>query len=322
MSRVLGSGTSLTVRDSYWCCRSRCCPAGTNGGSTGTIISDCTVPGTMALTFDDGPYLYTAQILDILEELGVKATFFVAGNNRGKGHMDDSSLAWPAILRRMYATGHHIASHTWSHRSLNTVNSTIRKTEMIYNEMAFRNLFGWIPTYMRPPFLECDESSGCLDFLDSLGYHVVTNDIDTKDYEFDDPSLIQKAKDRFSAGVSTNAAQNEYITLAHDVHYQTVVNLTAYMVSVSLERGYKLVTVGECLDDPKENWYRTALKTRSDTSISSGPTATKTSATSTTSYAQPTETLKISPDQSCGGSTGYTCQGSGFGTCCSYYGFW
>lgn len=276
----------------------------------------------MALTFDDGPYTYTSQILDILDNLDVKATFFVAGNNRGKGHIDDSSTPWPAVLRRMYTSGHQIASHTWTHRNLNIVNSTVRKTEMIYNEMAFRNLFGWIPTYMRPPYLECDSTSGCLDLQKTLGYHVITNDIDTKDYQFDDAELIQQAKDRFSQAVSTNAAAEEYITLAHDVHYQTVVNLTAFMVSVSRSRGYKLVTVGECLGDPETNWYRTALEGRSTTSSASS-SAPKTSATTTTTtYVRPTSSIKISPDQSCGGSTGYTCQGSSFGNCCSWYGFW
>ncbi|KAF7561586.1 hypothetical protein G7046_g2551 [Stylonectria norvegica] len=287
----------------------------------GTIISDCTVPQTMALTFDDGPFDYTSQILDILDNLKVRATFFVAGNNRGKGHIDDSSKPWPALLRRMHAAGHHIASHTWTHRDLNTVNSTIQKTEMIYNEMAFRNLFGWIPTYMRPPYLECNEPSGCLGLMNSLGYHVITNDIDTKDYENDDASLIQISKDRFSAGASTDSAHNEYIVLAHDVHYQTVVNLTAYMVQTTRARGYKLVTVGECLNDPKANWYRTVSGGTVPTSSTTLKASTKTSSTKTSPYATPTSTLKPSPNQKCGGSSGYTCLGSAFGNCCSFYGF-
>lgn len=272
----------------------------------------------MALTFDDGPYIYTNQMLDNLERLGVTATFFIAGNNRGKGHIDDTSTEWPAFLTRMHKAGHQMASHTWTHRDLNNINKTIQWTEMIYNEMAFRNLFGFIPTYMRPPYLECSEQSGCTDVLESLGYHIITNNIDTKDYEFDDASLIQQSKDRFSNGVSSEAMKNGYITLAHDVHYQTVVNLTEFMVETSRKRGYRLVTVGECLGDPKENWYREAPKgTRS---CSSQTSASMPSTTST--HLIPSETIIISPDQSCGGNTGYTCQESKFGNCCSYYGFW
>lgn len=274
----------------------------------------------MALTFDDGPYLYTNQMLGLLASLNVKATFFVAGNNRGKGRIDDPANPWAGILRRMHADGHQLASHTWTHRDLNKVNKIIQWTEIVYNEMAFRNVFGWFPTYMRPPYLECSAESGCTDTLDTLGYHIVTNNIDTKDYMYDDSKLIQNAKDRFNDAVSKDSESNDYITLAHDVHYQTVVNLTEYMVKTSLERGYRLVTVGECLNDPPENWYRDAGK---EPSV---PTKTTTdaacTASSTSSYIHPTETFAISPDQTCGGSTGYTCQGSAFGNCCSFYGYW
>ncbi|RMJ18957.1 hypothetical protein CDV36_001353 [Fusarium kuroshium] len=286
----------------------------------GSTIRTCTTPGMIALTFDDGPYTYTNQILDVLDEYDVKATFFVAGNNRGKGHIDDPSNPWAAMLRRMYSAGHHIASHTWTHRNLNEVNRTIRRTEMIYNEMALRNIFGWIPTYMRPPYLECISRSGCLDLMEELGYHVVNNNIDTKDYQYDSPDLIQFAKDRYSDGVSSDSDNNAYIVLAHDVHQLTVTELTAYMIETAQDRGYRLVTVGECLGDPKENWYRTAPRGRDYTAI---PThkLSSTKASQPTYTAEPTGGLNISSNQTCGGNTGYTCQGSRFGNCCSWYGY-
>ena len=281
------------------------------------MITSCSVPGTIALTFDDGPYLYTNDMLDLLDDLDVKATFFVAGNNRGKGSIDDPSHGWVDVLRRMYNAGHHIASHTWTHRDLNKVNSTIQWSEIVYNDIAFLNIFCWIPTYMRPPYLECSAESGCADLLESLGYHIITNNIDTKDYMYDDPQLIQNSKDRFSSGVSTGSDDNDYIVLAHDVHHQTVVNLTSFMVDTARQRGYKLVTVGECLGDPKENWYRNAPKSESTT------TTTRRPPTSTSTSSIPTQTeLTISPNQRCGGDTGYTCQGSAFGNCCSHYGYW
>ncbi|KAF4967902.1 hypothetical protein FZEAL_10461, partial [Fusarium zealandicum] len=285
----------------------------------GSAITTCTTPGLIALTFDDGPLDYTNDMLDLLDEYDVKATFFVAGNNRGKGHIDDSSLPWTSILRRMHSAGHQIASHTWTHRNLNEVNSTIQRTEMIYNEMAFRNIFGWIPTYMRPPYLECNVGSGCLDLMGELGYHVVDVNLDTKDYENDSPALIQLAKDRYSSGVSSDSDNNKYIVLAHDVHEQTVSNLTAYMIETAQDRGYRLVTVGECLGDPKANWYRTAPKGRDCTTTTTKSSSTKVA--EPTSTAKPTGGLEISPNQKCGGDTGYTCEGSRFGSCCSWYGY-
>lgn len=45
------------------------------------LISTCTVPGTIALTFDDGPYEYTWALAETLKAEGVVATFFMNGNN-------------------------------------------------------------------------------------------------------------------------------------------------------------------------------------------------------------------------------------------------
>ena len=57
------------------------------------------------LTFDDGPGLYTAQLLDILEQYDAKATFFVV--NTGF-HMDE-------LLNRMTRQGHALGIHSYSH---------------------------------------------------------------------------------------------------------------------------------------------------------------------------------------------------------------
>lgn len=62
---------------------------------------------TVALTFDDGPAPADAEILDILRDAGVRATFFVTG-----AHAE----ADPETVRRMAAEGHLVADHSWEHR--------------------------------------------------------------------------------------------------------------------------------------------------------------------------------------------------------------
>ncbi|KAM4057282.1 polysaccharide deacetylase domain-containing protein [Hirsutella rhossiliensis] len=232
----------------------------------GAIIDQCR-PGTMALTYDDGPGEYTSQLLDLLDELKVKATFFITGNGNGKGHIDEESSGYPQVLRRMHGAGHQLGSHTWTHRSLDALlmferhenrdlGPAVRRTEVMFNEMAFRNILGFFPTYFRPPYLDC--GSSCRAFLEEYGYHIISANSDTKDYENDDPALIANSRARFSDAVGRDANAQGYIVLAHDVHYQSVANLTAYMVNEARNRGYELLTVGECLGDPKENWYRKA----------------------------------------------------------------
>jgi peptidoglycan/xylan/chitin deacetylase (PgdA/CDA1 family) len=53
-------------------------------GSAG--IYDCVNSGDMALTFDDGPFIYTSHILDLLDQYNASATFFITGNNNGKSY--------------------------------------------------------------------------------------------------------------------------------------------------------------------------------------------------------------------------------------------
>ncbi|KAG5913584.1 hypothetical protein E4U53_004833 [Claviceps sorghi] len=167
----------------------------------GPVMTSCTQPGMVALTFDDGPYTFTGDLLDLLDALDAKATFFVTGNNLAKGHMDDASTPWPSLLHRMHSAGHHIGSHTWTHRDLDAVNDTVRHAEVVHNEMALRNVFGWIPAYLRPPFLAC-QSAGCQEFLARAGYHVVSANLDSKDYMYDEPGLIQQSRDRVAGGLS------------------------------------------------------------------------------------------------------------------------
>lgn len=72
-------------------------------------ISDKPVPNpqnTAYLTFDDGPTALTPQVLDILKEQGVKATFFVVCKQ-------DPALE--AVMKRAYDEGHEIAVHSATH---------------------------------------------------------------------------------------------------------------------------------------------------------------------------------------------------------------
>ena len=67
-------------------------------------------PGELALTFDDGPNpAWTPQLLDLLAEHNVQATFFMVGK---------FAEAEPALVRRVLAAGHTIGNHSWSHPNL------------------------------------------------------------------------------------------------------------------------------------------------------------------------------------------------------------
>lgn len=96
------------------------------------------------LTFDDGPHhLLTPQILDILKEKKVRATFFVTGSK---------AINHPEILKRMVAEGHEIATRGWvpekfTKLSQSQILSTIKKTNDIVRATTER-----ISVFVRPPF--------------------------------------------------------------------------------------------------------------------------------------------------------------------------
>lgn len=254
-------------------CPENITPSGTNTSSIartklgsvqygGAGIYNCVTPGTVALTYDDGPQKeYTAHVLDTFAKYpGSKATFFITGNNINKGQIDTTE-EYVNVIKRMDSEGHQIASHTWTHLDLGKVSSIDRKQQMWKNEMALRNILGKIPTYMRPPYSSCSAESGCESDMAELGYHVTYFDVDTDDYNQDNQIDIQKSKDWFKGNITANnavAASAEWLSIGHDIHYQTAYNLTDYMLATLTELGYKAVTVGECLGDPEENWYRSA----------------------------------------------------------------
>lgn len=132
----------------------------------------------------------------------------------------------------------------------------MRKQQMAKNERAIANIIGKYPTYMRPPYSQCSPESGCQADMQSLGYHRIFFDLDTQDYLNPNASEIQKSKD-IVKGYLSNKTVTSYLAIQHDILPQSVGNLTEYFFEAVRDKGWKGVTVGECLGDPKVNWYRT-----------------------------------------------------------------
>ncbi|KAM0433881.1 hypothetical protein ACHAPT_003824 [Fusarium lateritium] len=221
----------------------------------GEAINRCNRNGDIALTYDDGPFTYTEDLLDLLQEYDAKATFYVTGRNLGKGAINDPDTPWPSLIRRMIRDGHQVASHTWSHQRLTTLNKSKFWNQMIYNEIALTDILGYFPTYMRPPYSASNERTDA--WLDELGYHITYFNLDTEGYLHDSPNLIDGSKAIWDNTVEGKDPEtNRWLHIDHDPVYQTVYNLTEHMLRSIQNNGFRAVTVGECLEDPKDNWYR------------------------------------------------------------------
>ena len=145
----------------------------------------------IALTFDDGPSAgYTAEILDILREYDVKATFFVIGKN---------VEAHPDLLRRTVSEGHEIGNHTYSHPHLKTIDEAKLAKEVARSATILREVAGIRTSLFRPP--EGIITPAVTAAAEKGGYRTVLWSIDTMDWALNPaPKIVQTIKREASDG--------------------------------------------------------------------------------------------------------------------------
>ncbi|KAL1591516.1 hypothetical protein SLS60_011908 [Paraconiothyrium brasiliense] len=193
----------------------------------GLQIYGCTKPGVIAPGFDDGPWIYSEDILDRMGAAGFTATWFINGANKGNIYDYNSTL------RRMINMGHQIGSHTWSHKDLATLTADGVRQEMLLLEEAMVNILGYFPYYMRPPFLSVNAQA--LAVLKELQYHVIIGDLNTKDWEYQTEAGIEIAKKLFTDGLDTGYT----IVESHEQEAWSHGVLIDYMIKVVKDRGLK-----------------------------------------------------------------------------------
>jgi len=258
------------------------------GAVTGKLIGDCTVPGTIAITFDDGLDLYEGGILDKFNAAGMKATFFINGDNWAK--LTDPSDE--AFLKRIVNEGHMFGSHTWAHTDLTTVDNAGIDSAMEQLETVTLQVVGLRPLWVRLPYLASNPA--VLAELGKLGYAVADVTIDTKDYELEDN--LDQAFANFQAGLDAGGT----ISLEHSVYQGTAETLVPKLIAELQKRGLKGVTVGECLGIPVSEWYATTP--RGVTASSSTKSSTK-AASSTKSSTVSTKAATSTKSASASAST-------------------
>lgn len=94
-------------------------------------------------TFDDGPTDVTSGLLDFLDSVDQKNTFFEIGSQIIQNYQ---------LTQREYASGHEIADHTWSHPDLTTLTSEQVYAELAWTIYAIHSSIGQTPKLFRPPY--------------------------------------------------------------------------------------------------------------------------------------------------------------------------
>ncbi len=192
----------------------------------------------IALTFDDGPKAgVTEGVLDVLEEYGVRATFFVCGWRIKPGNEQAA-----ALLRRMVSLGCEIGNHTTNH-----INMKEASYNKLYYEVEATNdrvfdATGYTPRTLRPPGGRIGfYTSGVARKLDMAValWAQSGNVMET------DPQKI--AQNVFCQIVNGKELEDGDIVLLHDTHPE-MIEAVKIMVPKLLEQGYQLVTVWELIN--------------------------------------------------------------------------
>ncbi len=99
--------------------------------------------GAVALTFDDGPFpIYTTLLLDTLDRLHIKATFFLVG---------EQVEQYPYFAQAIARAGHEIANHSFHHPNLAQLAPPAVEDELRSAQEAIATVTGVTPKYFRPP---------------------------------------------------------------------------------------------------------------------------------------------------------------------------
>ena len=127
----------------------------------------------VALTFDDGPDpVYTPQVLNKLKKHGVKATFFLLGENAER---------YPEVVKRIVNEGHIVGNHTYNHPNLNKIDDKQYHEQMLKTEKILQKLTGYSPKFFRPPYGIINENQ--MKWATEQNFMIIQWSVDTLDWK-------------------------------------------------------------------------------------------------------------------------------------------
>ncbi|MFD2114371.1 polysaccharide deacetylase family protein [Paenibacillus yanchengensis] len=215
---------------------------GTKGSETaGTIGKDKpTVDGkqpsdkkVVALTFDDGPDTkYTPAILDILQEKGVPATFYVVGTQVSKHH---------DIMKRIVDEGHALGNHSLSHKDFTKLSKKQLQEEIEKNDQLIKAAVGFYPNEIRAPYGALNKTVREM-FKQNDRTHVAWT-VDTRDWA---GTSIKEMREMIRT-----QTKDRGIILMHSFggkHIQNTVDMLADVIDDLQKLGFTFVTTEELFD--------------------------------------------------------------------------
>jgi peptidoglycan/xylan/chitin deacetylase (PgdA/CDA1 family) len=185
----------------------------------------------IALTFDDsGTLTQIRNILDILDDYGIRSTFFPTGT---------FASANPSIIREISSRGHEVENHTLSHVELTKASDAEIRRQIREGNSIIRNITGKTPYLLRPPYGSYDPRVLRIAGEEGMKY-AVTWSVDPADW------ASYSTVDSIINNVLSNASNNG-IVLFHMHSYKSQKALPAIIQGLK-DRGYTFCTVEDMVN--------------------------------------------------------------------------
>ena len=190
-------------------------------------VKEKTEKKRIALTFDDGPHpVYTPQMLELLEEEQVPATFFLLGEN---------VELYGDVVKEIAEKGHLIGNHTYHHVQITSLPLDEACREIQETSDLIEELTGNGTEYVRPPF-----GTWNTELEQQLNLIPVMWSIDTKDWTTQNVDWIVRE--------TVKHAEDHDIILMHD-SYQSTVDAVKRIIEQLKAENFEFVTVDEIIMD-------------------------------------------------------------------------
>lgn len=212
---------------------------------SGLTIYGGTRRRAILFTFDDGPSLRTTpRLLDILDELDIKAVFFVKSESFGNGNPWEREHA--AIVREIVRRGHLVGNHTETHRQLPLLSNAEIDAELAVSERKIEWTLGRTPRLIRPPGGALSERVEQL--LAERGYSSVMWALYAGDLEVDTAEDVVRTFFRVLDRRELDTGDRGGIVLMHDTKHHSVEALPRLVEALG-KRNCKLLDKDEELYD-------------------------------------------------------------------------
>ena len=191
----------------------------------------------IAITFDDGPDIFTLQVLELLKKYDVKATFFCIGKNI-ESH--------PEILKQIISDGHLVGNHSYSHSKFfdfynaRKIREEIEKTDLLLEKYTSKKINFFRPPYgvTTPSIRRALQQTG----HKVIGWNIRSLDGGTKNKEL----IFNRIIKRVSPGG---------IVLLHDTASHSVLVLERFLQFLK-QNNYKVISTEELLNLKAYNMER------------------------------------------------------------------